>query len=197
MVCLILFSIFAATEKLSTLFGISSDTPSKAFLDTLTTDATRMSSNLRLMPGGTSISGKMSTLRKTYTDGPSSTDGPSLTDGPSPTDGPSSTDGPTSIDETTIVATQTQHRVTCSTPCECLWNYTDPSDNKHDRKTYLPYKVDKTTLSSYRGRRQCARDYRKSAIYLGCGGITVLVLFPLFIVMLDFLPSPRQLRQRH
>ncbi|CAC5423975.1 unnamed protein product [Mytilus coruscus] len=151
-----------ATEQLSTLFGISSDTLSKSFLDTSTTDASLTSSKLSLVPGGTSISEEMSTLRKTYTNRPSS------------------------VVETTTVAKLTQHRVTYTNQCKCLWNYTDQSDNK---QTYLPYKVDKKSLSSYRGRRQCARDYRKSALYLGCGGITVLVLVPIFIVILDFLPS--------
>ncbi|CAG2246162.1 unnamed protein product [Mytilus edulis] len=159
-----------ATDQMSTIFDISSDTPSKSYIDTSTADVSRTSS---LIPGGTSVSEKMSTLRKIHTNGAST------------------------ADETTTVANLTKHRVTCTTPCDCLWNYTDPSDNKHDRQTYLPYKVNKKTLSSYRGRRQCARDYRKSALYLGCGGITVLVLFPLFIVMLDFLPSARKVRYRH
>ncbi|CAG2239885.1 unnamed protein product [Mytilus edulis] len=50
------------------------------------------------------------------------------------------------------------------------------------------YKVDKKTLSSYKRRYQSASDPRKSSFYIGCVGITVLVVSCAFVVILDFVP---------
>ncbi|VDI51183.1 Hypothetical predicted protein [Mytilus galloprovincialis] len=50
------------------------------------------------------------------------------------------------------------------------------------------YKVDKKTLSSYKRRYQSASDPRKSSFYIGCVGITVLVVSCAFVVTLDFVP---------
>ncbi|CAG2252180.1 unnamed protein product [Mytilus edulis] len=49
-------------------------------------------------------------------------------------------------------------------------------------------KIDKKTLSSYKRRRKSATDPRKSSFYIGCIGITVLVIYVAFIVLLDFIP---------
>ncbi|VDI03761.1 Hypothetical predicted protein [Mytilus galloprovincialis] len=49
-------------------------------------------------------------------------------------------------------------------------------------------KIDKKTLSSYKRRRKSATDPRNSSFYIGCVGITVLVISVAFIVLLDCIP---------
>ncbi|CAG2205175.1 unnamed protein product [Mytilus edulis] len=50
-------------------------------------------------------------------------------------------------------------------------------------------KIDKKTLSSYKRKQQCATDPRKSSYYIGCVGLTILILYFAFIVLLDCLPK--------
>ncbi|CAC5394042.1 MRC [Mytilus coruscus] len=93
----------------------------------------------------------------------------------------------------TLLATNTSFTLT-TLECEELWmhqrkcNCQEPSAIPEIPNDIITYRLDKTTLSSYIRKRNSASDPRKSSFYIGCVGITVLVLSVLFIVVLDFLP---------
>lgn len=54
---------------------------------------------------------------------------------------------------------------------------------------------DKTVLSAYKRRQNCADDSRVSSVSLGCIGSIVIILIWIFIIILDLLPEvPRRNR---
>ncbi|CAC5369267.1 unnamed protein product [Mytilus coruscus] len=85
------------------------------------------------------------------------------------------------------VPTVSAYEARCITKCKSdSSQYTNGSvDASRD---YL-YRVDKKSLSSYRRLHYSAPDSRKSSFYIGSGGIAFLVIFGLFILMLDVLPK--------
>ncbi|CAG2246991.1 CD206 [Mytilus edulis] len=89
------------------------------------------------------------------------------------------------LETTTLPATNTS--------AECRCNFQEPMDIPE-----IPndIRLDKTTLSSYIRKKNSGSDPRKSSFYIGCVGLTVLVMSVLFIVVLDFLPRGKQFRRK-
>ncbi|VDI53016.1 Hypothetical predicted protein [Mytilus galloprovincialis] len=84
---------------------------------------------------------------------------------------------------------QTPCAASCTQTCAC--NCPTAPDTPTSSNTLAQLKIDKKTLSSYKRRHKSAWDPRKSSFYIGCVGITVLVLSAAFIVILDFIPTCR------
>ncbi|XP_063415974.1 uncharacterized protein LOC134697620 [Mytilus trossulus] len=96
--------------------------------------------------------------------------------------------------ETTTVPVTNMSLTLTSLECEDFWmnqckcNCQELPAIPEIHNDIITYRLDKTTLSSYIRKRSSASDPRKSSFYIGCVGITVLVLSILFIVVLDLIP---------
>ncbi|CAG2190612.1 unnamed protein product [Mytilus edulis] len=90
----------------------------------------------------------------------------------------------TSPSSLSMVGTTNTEPSTSTCKCNCPKASVTPINN--DLIDQL--KIDKKTLSSYKRRRESATDPRKSSFYIGCIGITVLVISVAFIVLLDCIP---------
>ncbi|VDI65522.1 Hypothetical predicted protein, partial [Mytilus galloprovincialis] len=97
------------------------------------------------------------------------------------------------VDDITTGLPTTETNETPTRASSCIKTYTCKCPNPSNRPpTSIPtssLKLDKKTLSSYRNQHLSASDSRKSSYYIGCVGITVLVLSVAFNAILDCLPS--------